>query len=488
MAKNKMKKITSILLILILTLSLTSCRTKKKPTAGEGQEKGAQVEKIELVWWSLFDPCDTYKGQIQQFQTENKNIRIRCKKFSNPEEYEKILINEIAEGEGPDIFSLKNTKITQHKKKISPIPSSMVAPEQFRDIFFAVAADDLILEDEKKVPQIYGIPLYIDTLAIYYNKQLFRDNLPTTDKPATTWEELKEQVYGLTKRDNSVERFNVSGIAMGRADNISRAIDILSMLLIQYDTEMYKDSNPPKSIFGLQQGTIEGTGKAYYPGKEALSLYTSFALSSYKHNSWNSWITATAGDQKEVGAFVKGKVAMVFGYSWLYEELKLQVQAAQKQGKDHIKLEDIGIAAVPQVIDPTESGRQDALASYYPLTVSKNSEHPEKAWDFITFLTTPDSLQDYHEKTHKPSPRKDMFEEQSIERLFGVFARQASYAKSIKTIDDDTFIKIFEDAINSVAKSKADTKGALRIAQKRMDCVLKRKIDPTIDTKCEDLD
>lgn len=479
---KNLKKIISLLAVSALLLTAAGCRTK-----GEGETTGNSAatqkpqQKIELVFWSLFDPCDLFRGQIQEFESKNQGYKINCKKFSNAEEYEKVLINEIAEGRGPDIFSLKNTTIAKHKGKITPMPAEIMVPEKFRDTFFAVAADDLLLKNNEGLEQIYGIPLYVDTLALYYNKQLFRDNLPSTDKPAETWEEIKEQVYALTKKDNSIERFAVVGLAAGRADNIQRAIDILSLVLIQQGTKMYENDKP---IFALQQGTLEGTGKPYFPGVEALKLYTGFGLPSYKNYSWNDLITSFSGDQKEVGVFVRGKAGMIFGYSYLYDEIDLQIQAAQKKGTSHIAMEDIGIAPVPQLVKPDSSGKQDALASYFPLTVSRNSREPAKAWEFINLLASPGSLQDYHQKTHRPTSRKDMIEEQSLEAIFGVFARQASYAKSLPTIDDAAFKAIFEEAVNSVAKSKKTPEEALAIAQRKMDCVLKKAKDPTLDTTC----
>lgn len=481
---KKLKIILNISLVFVLIFSLSACRTKTTDTSSP---VASEQEKIEIVWWSLFDPCDTFKGQIEEFQSKYSNYRVTCKKFTNPNQYKALLIDELAAGEGPDIFTLKNTDFKANYKKISPVPANIMVPDQFRDTFFAVAADDLIFETDEQPEQIWGVPIYIDTLALYYNKQLFRDNLPSTDKPDTTWEGIKEQVYALTKKDNSIERFAVSGIALGRADNIQRAIDIFSMMLLQHGTQMYNE-NYTEAVFADKQGTFEGTGEAYYRGVEALNLYTGFALSNYKYYSWNALITSLFPEQKEVGAFVKGKTAMIFGYSWLYDEIDLEIQAAEKSGKTHIALEDIGIAEVPQLVDPEKTGTKDAFASYYPLTVSRNSKNPEAAWEFIAFLASPSSLQDYHEKTHKPTPRKDMADEQGLESLFGVFARQASYAKSLDPVNDSAFNTIMSEAINSVAKSKSSAEEALQLAQKRMDCVLSKQKDPLTDTVCEEIE
>lgn len=487
MPKNKIKFIKSAIVTifsLVLIISTSGCR-KKEPA--ETDTLGVAGKTIEIVWWHLFDTCDTFKGQIQSFESANKGVKIVCKKFTDPAGFDKLLTNEIAEGEGPDIFAIKNTDVLRHKKKIYPVPASIMVPQLFRDTFFAVAADDLVLLDEEGMEQIYALPISIDTLALYYNKTLFRDNLSYTDKPGTTWEEIKEQVYALTKKDNSIERFGVAGLAAGRSDNIQRAVDILQMLFIQFDTKMV-DEGEKRAIFANQQGTYEGTGKPYYPGVEAIKMFTSFGDPSYKNYSWNQLITGQTGDSKEVGVFVKGKVAMIFGYSWLFDEIRLQIQAAQKKGDKHISEEEIGIAPIPQLLEETETGNRDAFASYYALTVSRNSEYPDIAWQFLDYLSGAESLQDYHEKTHKPTPRKDMVEEQMTEKTFGVFARQAFYAKSIKTFEDENFNNIFKEAIDSVAKTKKTAEDALKLAQTRMICVLEKQKDPTMDKNCEEIE
>ena len=435
---------------------------------------------MEIIWWNLFENCETFSGQIQSFESAQKTVKIKCKDFDNAAEFENLLINAIAEGKGPDIFSIKNTKVAKHRGKISPAPNSIFPAAEFKNTFFAVAADDLIFENK-----VYAAPLYIDTLALYFNKKVFRDNLPSSDRPAKTWEKLKEQVYGLTKKDNSIERFSLSGIALGRADNISLAVDILQLLFLQFQTQFYENK---KAVFADQQGTFEGTGKAFYRGREALQLFTSFAIPSWKNYSWNLLITAFDGAKKEIGAFVRGKTAMIFGYSSLYENLKTEIEAAQKAQKTNLKISDIDIAPAPQLLDPAESGRQDSFANYYALAVSRNSSNAPTAWKFLKFLTSAQSLQDFHEKTHRPTSRKDMAETQISENLFGIFASQASFAKSLATYDDEDFYQIFKTAIDEVVKSKSSISDALNLAQKRMNCVLEKFFQKgSFDENCAEI-
>lgn len=479
------KKFTIGLLSISFLFSLTGCRTKGGETSTETQTGAtATTEKKEIVFWNLFDNSDSLKGQIQAFESSHPGVKVTYKKFVNVDEYWRTIVNELAEGEGPDIFAVNNNWIKQHSKKFQPLPMDSVEipmnPEIFRQTFFNVAGEDLIIDN-----QILGIPLSIDTLALYYNKKIFGDNIIDSDEPADTWEKLKEQVITLTKANNSIERFGVSGVAMGRADNILRATDILYLLMVQQGAQFYDDTGK-KAIFATKQGVAEGTGQAYYPAEEALNLYTSFGIPSYRHYAWNEFITGKAPDEKEINPFARGKTAMIFGYSFLYNQISDTIQGLTKTGGEHITLEDVGIAPVPQLYNYAETGKQDAYANYFPLVVSRNTAYPAEAWNLLLYLSTAESLQAYHEKTHKPTSRKDMGDAQSIEPLWGVFARQASYAKNLQLYDFEKFNDYFAEAIQSVVKSKKTAKEALEITQKKVNCLLdKAQPNASQDIDCD---
>lgn len=482
---SKTKKIISSFLVLSLAFSLSACRSKNEPDPSDTPAvETPSSQKKEIVIWNLFDNSDSLQGQIQAFESSHPGVDITYKKFVNLEEYWNTIVNELAEGEGPDIFAINNNAILKHSKKFYPMPLEGMEipmnPEIFRQTFFNAAADDLIIADN-----IMGIPLSIDTLALFYNKQLFVDNISDSDEPARTWDEIKEQVYTLTKADRSPERFGVSGIAMGRSDNIFRFADILYLLFLQYETEMYDDQGQ-KATFANQQGVAEGTGKPYLPGESSLELYTSFGIPSYKNYSWNDSITGRSPEYKEINPFVRGKVGMIFGYPFVYEQIQEAIQGQVKTGGTHIALNDVGISPVPQLYDYEETGKQDAYANYFPFVVSRNTQNPVEAWNLLLYLSSPDSLQTYHEKTHKPTSRKDMVEAQSTEPLWGVFARQASYAKTLHIFDLEKFDQYLGEAIEVVVNNKKTVKDALQIAQKRVNCLLdKEKADANQDVDCD---
>lgn len=461
--KIKMQFTKTIALLVSLVLIFSSCI--KRPT----QNANKPTEKIELNFWNLYDASDVLKGQIEEFESLNKGVSINYKKFSNLEEYEDLLINEMAEGQGPDIFAIKNSWVNKHQGKISPLENdSEYHPQSFQDVFFQVASQDLIRDNK-----IYALPHYIDSLAIYYNQQLLADNITDSDKPSNTWEGIKSQASKISKADNSIERFLVSAIAMGRTDNILRGKDVFYNLLLQSEAEI---DDGKTSKIASSKGVNPLTKKSFFPLKDSLELFSSFANSQYQNYSWNSSMTAFAKEEMEINPFLRGKTAMIFGYSYLYEDLINMHKKLSQKRESLISVEDIKVAEIPQLEDFSQTGKRDALALYFPLTVSKNSANQKMAWEFIKFLVSAKSQSDYHEKTHKPSSRKDLINEQALEPIYGTFALQASYAKSLETSLAEGFIdQVFHQAILDSHSNKLSLQSIANNVQKQISCQLKKK-------------
>lgn len=436
---------------------------------------GQKKEKVKIVIWNLFDNSDVFKGQLQAFRSTNSNVVVEYKKFNDPAFYEETLINELAEWNWPDIFTLKNTSIKKHKLKIEPLKiwhTNIAMSEQiYRETFLPVVSDDMIFDSK-----IYWVSLYTDSLALYFNKKFFKDNF-TKWKPETTWAKLTKQVEKLTRKNNSIERFWLSWIAMWRSDNIVRAVDILYLLMLQYWTQFFDEENK-RIIFADTQWKIKWTWESNLPAKTALNLYTSFWKSSYKNYSWNQLITSRYSEKNEMYPFITGKTAMIFWYSYLYEDMVSSISQFRSSWKDTISKADIWIAEIPQIQNYSETWKRDSLASYYPLVVSKNSKHPKEAWDLLLYLSSKESLTDYHEKTNKPSSRIDLIEDQKLEKIFWVFARQATYSKSYppNVLDDKKYEIIFKKIIDVVVKSIKKPQKALSEWQWIIDCLSNKQI------------
>lgn len=436
----KFRKALTILLIFLLSLFFlaTGCR-KKAPIDTKKNYSG-----IELTYYKVFDDTEIFEKAINQYEVDHPGLKIHYRKFSDFDEYQRIILNEMAEGEGPDILSMPNTWFMSNYRKLAPMPEKFGKIEDFRSTFADVAAKDLIRPDKHGDDKIFALPMTIDTLAIYYNKSHFEDAIPERGKPNLTWEGIKEDVMKLNKEDASFDRFEVSGIAIGRADNITRAVDILYLLFLQHGLKFY-DEKISEAIFAGKQNT-EGS----FPGLKALELYTSFADNSQKHFSWSELLADDDSDAREIAAFAEGKVSMIIGFSYLFKEIEDQIELLDSRGIKTIDKNDVKVAPIPQLYDPNVSKeKRVTYASYFSETVSRNSEYPDIAWDFLLYMTSKENLADYFSKTKKPTSRRDMIEEQKLDPEYGVFASQIGYAESFPIFDYYTYKNVFTDLITT---------------------------------------
>ena len=458
------KFIATILLVATISVFSGGCVRKEKPQI-------KKTTKVELVYYKLFDDEDSIVPLIQQYRSKYPNVNIKYRKFVDPIEYENLILNQLAEGEGPDIFSMPNHWFLRNIKKLSPMPVKIMSPKQFEQTFVDVASNDLLLDDpfdsERKV---FGLPLSVDTLALYYNKAFFEDKIPARGRPATTWEVLNDDISKLNKTDNSFERFEVAGIAMGRSDNISRALDMLYTLMLQYKARFYNE-NVSQATFASQQ-ELSDVGTFSNPASSALRLYTSYALPANKNYSWNAYLASSNSKTKELETFASGKVAMIFGYSYLYEQLKAVLKDLKDKSAKTMDLKNIKISAMPQLKDPSVAKeKRVTYANYYAETVARASKHSAEAWDFLLFLSSKENMKFYNEKTHRPTSRRDMIEDQKKDPIYGVFAEQNGFAESFPIYDAQRYNEIFTKMIDSVLAT-TPVEAAVKVAEESISAML----------------
>lgn len=483
MIKNPFKKaIIYLLLFVILSgLFLYGCRKKAPP------DKKESYSGVELIYYKVFDDEEVLDPVIRQYETDHPGLKIHYRKFSDFNEYQRVILNEMAEGEGPDIFSMQNTWFMSNYKKISPMPEQFGKPSDFSKTFVDVAYKDLVRTDQDGLEYVYALPMTVDTLALYYNKAHFEDRIPSRGEPSATWEGIKEDTVLLNKANNSLERFEVSGIAIGRADNISRGVDIIYLLFLQFGVKFYNE-NISEAIFAGQQG-----GASMYPGIEALKLFASFADESQKHYSWNELIVDDDSEAKEVEAFAKGKVSMIIGFSYTYNDIVNEIKSLSDKGGTLIDKKDIGIIEIPQLYDPDVSkDKRVTYANYFAETVSRNSKYPDIAWDFLLELTKKKNLDAYFKKTHKPTSRRDMINDQKKDPIYGVFADQIGYAESFPILDYYVYKDLFKE-VAAKANLVGVSNSSLLDAQRKVTEMLPKdglivqpesdKVQPEVDTE-----
>lgn len=392
-----------------------------KVTSKQTQEAS---KPITLVYWRVFDDVDAFDEIITKYKALHPFINIEYRKLRYSE-YENELLNAMAEDRGPDIFSVQNTWLEKYQSKITAMPDTitMVYPtiqgtmqktvvntlrtskslslKELKDDFVDVVSHDVILSDGK----IYGLPLSVDTLAMYYNKDLF-NNAGISQVPRYWNKEFLQDVKKLSKQDPKKGLIQ-SGVSLGSAININRYSDIISVLMLQNGAVMEDEGG--QVVFNQIPVLTKDTG--YNPGLEALRFYTDFSNPGKESYSWNNDMP------NSLEMFISGNLAIMFSYSYDLETIKARAP----------KL-NFSIAKLPQIEGnpPTNIN----FANYWIEVVSKKSTHQNEAWDFIQFITKEENAKSYLTKTKKPTALRSLVAAQKEDNEIGIFADQVLTAKS----------------------------------------------------------
>jgi multiple sugar transport system substrate-binding protein len=292
---------------------------------------------------------------------------------------------------------------------------------EIKDNFVDVVAKDVILDNK-----VYGLPLSVDTLAMFYNKDLL-NNAGISEVPRYWNREFLNAVKKLTKQDPKRGLIQ-SGVAMGGSNNIERYSDILMLLMMQNGATIINDSN--QVVFNSIPEFARETG--YNPGLEALRFYTDFANPGKESYTWNNEL----GNSLEM--FSSGNLAIMFGYSY---HIPLIKAVAPKL--------NFSVSKFPQIEGnpPTNIN----FANYWVETVSKKSAHINEAWDFVQFMTKSEQVGSYLEKTKKPTALRSLISNQRNDDEIGVFADQVLTARSwyqgMNVVAAENAIKEMIDAV-----------------------------------------
>jgi multiple sugar transport system substrate-binding protein len=380
-----------------------------------GMVSGAKT--VTLTYWGLWENDATVKSVLTAFETANPKIKVVYTK-QNPKEYRQRLQAFIAKGDGPDVFRFHNTWVPMLRNELAAAPKTVITAADFASTYYPVASADLVGGQS-----VYGIPMMIDGLGLFYNEDLFAAAGVT---PPTTWEELLNIVPKLTVKNDAT--ITTSAIALGTTGNVEHFSDILATMMMQNGAKL---SVP--------------TGKQ---AEEALVFYSKFANPSDPVYSWNSTM------DNSIYAFASAKVAMILAPSWRVFDVK-QISPTLR----------FKVVPIPQL-----PGNTVTWASYWVEGVSVKSKNQEAAWQLVKYMTSKEAVTKMYSEAAKtrlfgePYARVELGSTINDDPYAGAFIKQAPTAKSFplasRTFDsgiNDKLIKYFEDAVNGLTQGTAPT-------------------------------
>jgi ABC-type glycerol-3-phosphate transport system substrate-binding protein len=381
--KNKI--LTAIILITI-PFTLTACNVSNIPVIGKylsggggGNDSPAPEKPVTISFWGVWEKPDVMDSVFSRYKMDKPHVTVNYDDRSvlGADQYKETVITRLKEGVAPDVVLVHNSWLPYILDYLSPAPVETISASDYTQKYYPVASDVAVRDN-----QVYAVPWYYDGLVLVYNKDHFSEIDQLT--PPTAWEEFRRIALALTVKAQDGQ-FVRAGAAIGAADNIDFATDILGLMFAQANITV-PDNIDSKSA------------------QDALDFYTLFVKSD---GVWNKSLPEASK------AFSAGKVSMIFLPTWNLMDI---IEANPNM--------NIGVAPVPQAV----AERPVSWGSFWMYAVPKSSSNQKAAWDLIKYITD-DQQQD------------NMFRKASETRPYGPPFASKNLIPNLDTYPTSVFLK-----------------------------------------------
>jgi ABC-type glycerol-3-phosphate transport system substrate-binding protein len=443
--KNNMQKSSTfqtVLLIIFVVFIVVAVLIFSGVIPIGGGDSETAGPKGEVVIWGPYKTNTVFKF-FEEINNASKGAFKALYVEKNPRSFDRDLSEAIASGVGPDLVILSQEQLYRSRSKLFPIDYASFPERTFRDTFIQEGELFLLADG------IYGLPLSVDPIIMYYNRNMFEASGITS--PPKTWEELAQITPKLTvKKENLV--LTQSAVSFGSYGNLTHAKDILSLLIMQAGNPITIES---------QKGFTSALGNKYNqeipPAVSAISFFTQFADPQKDTYTWNRSLPASQE------AFISEQVAVYFGYA---SELPLIVNKNPNLNFD--------IAKVPQV---TGSKSHITFGDLKAVGIIKTSHNFNSAYSFALSLTggelAPKILGALRADAPVAPARRDLLSS-APQNLFGpTLYGGALISRGWVDPGDDLSDPIFRDLVDSVFRGAVGPSEAVSQAHNKLQVIIK---------------
>jgi multiple sugar transport system substrate-binding protein len=336
---------------------LAACVTAGQAPAGSSQGAAASGEAVKVTWFvrddAIVNPWED--KMMAAFSQNHANIKVEWISGGQGPEREAKFTALIAGGTPPDIFSSWQEAgfgdYAARKLALNLNPFL----EKSTDLDLKSIPEALMKTYERN-GELLGIPFASGASYLYYNKKLFDAAgvaYPTAswDDPNWTWDTFVEMAKKLTKDYGNPNATYGANLGMWPSNALSWL----------FSGDFYPEEAYTTGFFKESVADSENTIAAYQAQNDLI----------YKHQVSPS--PALNDAMSSVGdPFKTGHIAMqltgVWGF-WVYSDVK-----------DF----EIGAAAFP-----TGKGSNRPVIFTDPWMISRESKHPNEAWEFMKVLVDP---------------------------------------------------------------------------------------------------
>ena len=379
--------------------------------------------------WGII-PADKIKEPLVTLNSANsKYFKVEYTE-KRAETFENDLISALAAGNGPDLVFLPNDLIVQNSDKILPISNDLYPVRNFSDDF----ADGASLFQSSR--GILGMPLYVDPLVMYWNRDIFSTG-GIASYP-TKWTEFENLARRLTISDRG-GNITQATVAMGSFGNIEHVKDILVALFMQTGKDLVRFSQPDErnSVYIVDFGHRDDIGGP----ASALRFFLDFSDPNKKTYSWN------VAMPNSLQNFSGGTLAVYFGLASDY--------AIIHKGNPHL---DFDVAILPQL---STLKNKTTFGNFYGVAVTKGAKNPGVAEQIAIAMSGQDFVKSLSDKISLPPLRRDLLAIGSKDSAQSIFYSSAIMSKSwLDPLPLETD-KIFQEMTESVLSGVLNERGSI---------------------------
>jgi multiple sugar transport system substrate-binding protein len=328
-------------LVVAIAISMVGCQNLPIITT----ENVPSVTTVKLSGWGA-SPAEQklLSGVLRDFEAQHPTIRVKYEQIAD--QYMDVMKTRLVGEAAPDVFYLDalEAPFLMSQDVLEPLDNYIKSEFDLADF------EPSLLNTFRYKTSIYGLPKDYSTLALFYNKQAFKN--VGLENPPQTWEELRADAKKLTIDINKDGRIDQYGF--GETPELAR--------------QVYK-------INAYGGKVIDRESRAAFASQSNL-LGLQAVVDQYR-NERSSAQKSDVGTNSGSEMFGQGKAAMVIEGNWAIPYLR----------ETYPKL-DFATAEIPLV-----NGQRSTMLFTVAYVMNKQSQHKPEAWELIEYLTGKEGMQ-----------------------------------------------------------------------------------------------
>ena len=395
----------------------------------------AQVE-IEYWQYTFAQRVQAVDELIKRFEAANPGIKVKHTHVPYDDFRVKIAA-AIPAGQGPDVVQLFYGWLQDYLKAglLQPLPAGAFSTVEIEREFFP------IVQQMKVDGKYYALPTAVRSLALFWNKALFKEAGLDPERPPATLDELVDYARKLTKRSSNGDLLQAGlTIDMGGQDHHW----LREVLIRQFGGAPY--SNDRKTVTYNTDAGVAAT----------------------------QWYIDLAAKQKvgQIGFLTDGVTAFRSGKAGMTIDGSFRLGALDGQ-----KGLDYGVAELPAY-----KGIKSNFASYWVNGITTKATGPKQdaAVKFLKFLTTPEAMELWMNTVGELPARRSVAEKDANKNhaKYGPFIRGLTYSYATDFVNESAQRKVLIDMVDKIMLNNVPTKDAVAQAaaeeQKLLDAFYKK--------------